>query len=282
MKNRLNLYIIKPDYRYSIGAGKYQKEQYQKRIDAYNLNPKHCLQCDKILDYKHVRKNTVKVKFCCHSCAATFTNKARTHTTKGVKKTCQCVMCNENIEVSIHVPIKSAMCNKCKVEKQNKNKNKKIEIKNCLECKNDFSSINGRKTCSDACKKISLQRRGKNGGDKSIFFQNSRSKNEIYFYELCEKKFSNVLNNKKMFNGWDADIILVDLKIAVLWNGVWHYKTITKKHSLLQVQNRDRIKMIEIEKCGFIPYVIKDMGKHDKKKVEMEFDIFCKWLIDRK
>ena len=32
-----------------------------------------------------------------------------------------------------------------------------------------------------------------------------------------------------IFNGWDADIILTDLKIAILWNGKWHYEKLTKK-----------------------------------------------------
>lgn len=38
-----------------------------------------------------------------------------------------------------------------------------------------------------------------------------------------------------MFNGWDADIIIEDLKIAILWNGKWHYEKITEKHSVSQV-----------------------------------------------
>ena len=34
-----------------------------------------------------------------------------------------------------------------------------------------------------------------------------------------------------------------------------------EKHSFKMVQNRDKIKIHEIEKFGYIPYVIKDMGK---------------------
>ena len=40
-------------------------------------------------------------------------------------------------------------------------------------------------------------------GRKSVILQGDsrRSKNEIYFYELCKTKFSKVLNNELMFNG---------------------------------------------------------------------------------
>ena len=36
-----------------------------------------------------------------------------------------------------------------------------------------------------------------------------------------------------MFNGWDADVILPDLKIAIMWNGIWHYKQVRKNHNVL-------------------------------------------------
>ena len=78
--------------------------------------------------------------------------------------------------------------------------------------------------------------------------------------------------NEPIFNGWDADIIIEDLKVAVLWNGKWHYEKVTRSHSLEQVQNRDKIKLKEIESAGYTPYVIKDMGKADPIFVRMEFE----------
>jgi hypothetical protein len=77
-----------------------------------------------------------------------------------------------------------------------------------------------------------------------------------------------------MFNGWDADIIIPILKIAILWNGKWHYEKLMKEHSLEQVQNRDIIKIKEIKKLGFTPYIIKDMGRYNKNFVEKEFQKF--------
>lgn len=101
-----------------------------------------------------------------------------------------------------------------------------------------------------------------------------RSKNEIEFCKLCENYFNNVEHNKPIFNGWDADVIIHDIKYAILWNGKWHYEQITKSHSVEQVQNRDKIKIEEIKKCGYIPYIIKDMGKYNFEFVKEKFKEF--------
>ena len=112
----------------------------------------------------------------------------------------------------------------------------------------------------------------------SIQAENRRSKNEIYFCDLCEKYFNNVSHNESIFNGWDADVIIEDIKFAILWNGKWHYEKIKKEHSVKHVQNRDNIKIKEITKCGYIPYIIKDMGKYNKTFVDEQFNIFIEFL----
>jgi len=112
------------------------------------------------------------------------------------------------------------------------------------------------------------------GGRATRDLEIRRSKNEIYFADLCNKNFKDIKTNEAMFNGWDADIVIEDLKVAVMWNGVWHYKKITKNHSVKQVQNRDRLRIIEIEKMGYIPYIIKDMGKYNPLFVENQFNKF--------
>jgi hypothetical protein len=62
---------------------------------------------------------------------------------------------------------------------------------------------------------------GKNSAKKNV----RRSKNEIRLFELCESEFQNTTSNDtSIANGWDADILLHDHKIAILWNGPWHYK----------------------------------------------------------
>lgn len=133
-----------------------------------------------------------------------------------------------------------------------------------------------RKTCSDECLRIALA----NAGKISAGIIGKRSKNEIAFCSLCEQYLGKdaVLHNEAMFNGWDADIIIPKYKVAILWNGPWHYRQITKDHSLAQVQIRDKIKLDQIELCGFIPYIIKDNSKFNLNKVNLEFNKFIEYL----
>ena len=114
--------------------------------------------------------------------------------------------------------------------KPNVNKGKFLvlrEDRTCPICNSTFTeSINStKKYCSIHCRMV-------NAGRISAQKNCRRSKNEIYFYELCNEKFSNVIHNEQIFNGWDADVILQDLKIAILWNGKWHYEKITKNIQL--------------------------------------------------
>ena len=80
-----------------------------------------------------------------------------------------------------------------------------------------------------------------------------------------------------MFNGWDADIVIEDIKTAVLWNGIWHYKKITKKHSVAQVQNRDKIKIDEIKKGDIIPMSLKIWEVLIRSLLRMSLISF--WLV---
>jgi len=152
-------------------------------------------------------------------------------------------------------------------KKPKKDKKIILEKRKCLSCNNFFEcEKNSKKKCCN------LKCAGSIGGRNSI--QGLRSKNEIFFYNLCKKTFNNISNNEKFFNGWDADVILHNEKIAILWNGIWHYKKITKKHSLKQTKNRDKLKIDEIKKCGYKPFVIKDMGSFNPNFVEKQFQIF--------
>jgi hypothetical protein len=159
------------------------------------------------------------------------------------------------------------------------NKNVKKE---CQICKTGFevswkkrNQVFCSRSCSTKWKNTNLSIAQK-GGLASVASQSKkkRSKNEIYFYELCKDKFNKVLSNEPMFNGWDADVIIEDIKTAILWNGKWHYEKIKKEHSVEQVQNRDKIKLMEIENMGYKSYVIKDLGKANKEFVEKEFKKF--------
>lgn len=108
--------------------------------------------------------------------------------------------------------------------------------------------------------------------------ESRRSKNEIFFCTLCENYFKQVDHNKPIFNGWDADIIIHDHKIAILWNGIWHHKKITKQHSVKQVQARDTLKIKNIKNCGYTCYIIDDFGIFNPEFVQQEFEKFISYL----
>lgn len=155
--------------------------------------------------------------------------------------------------------------------------------KTCEGCGKEYHSrIKKSSFCSRSCKSSFAMKNGQASimGRKSVNIQKEirRSKNEIYFGELCQQHFKTIKLNEPMFNGWDADVIIEDLKLAVLWNGAWHYKKITRKHSIEQVQNRDKIKLKEIEFAGYKSYIIKDMGKWNKKFVEEKFEEMLAYL----
>jgi hypothetical protein len=153
----------------------------------------------------------------------------------------------------------------------------------CCQCQTEFLSRYFRKSCSKPCTSLLYAAAGRNGGIKSSQVQSEtrRSRNEIHFATLCQDRFQNVKTNEAIFNGWDADVVLLDEKIAIMWNGKWHYEKLAEKHSVLQVQNRDAIKASEIEKAGFRLYVIKDMGKEDPEFVKTQFDAFLEFITSK-
>lgn len=201
------------------------------------------------------------------------------------KKTLNCYKCNKPVVVGLRAS--KVKCDKCRsIQRQSRIvKEKRIRVSKrtyydfiCKQCNNQFQSTRkDTKFCCRHCQSIFV---GRLGGIKSSAKKIKRSKNETLFFELCKLKFSNVLHNVNMFNGWDADVILPDLKIAILWNGPWHFRKCNKKHSVLQVQNRDKIKIDEIRKYGFNEYIISDNGKYNYNFVQCEFNKFLDFIAE--
>lgn len=237
--------------------------------EKYYESPSTCACCGKVLSFEQ-RKN----KYCSSSCAAKITNIGRkvteehkslvrdslnnyykenhifSNNSRSLNALRKCIVCGKDFRKSENVGSTNLCCSKdCR--------------KYYLEHKRDFMSEKSRMKLSEC-------------GRKSVDVQGSirRSKNEMYFYELCKNKFKNVFHNKRIFNGWDADVIIDDIKCAVFWNGIWHYKEIGKGYPLELVQKRDEKKIEEIRKYGYEVYIIKDLGKANKKFVEKEFNKF--------
>ena len=100
---------------------------------------------------------------------------------------------------------------------------------------------------------------GRKGGRASALKQVRRSKDEIRLFELCRTYFDGVEHNKTIVDGWDADISVPCLKLAIFWNGPWHYKEMDmSNHHLLQVQTRDKIKIDVLSRNGWMIRVFED------------------------
>ena len=243
----------------------------------------NCLCCGKL----------VKNKFCNVSCQNKYQNTQKNDKKYGkfVDYSVKCISCNKffivNEREKLHPQKEKYYCsrscaNKRKHSQETKDKlslkNKRVKLLNCEYCGNSFEQKKLiQRFCGHSCatkSRMPLKGYERIGGLCSVKSQNKRSKNEIFFAKLCRDEFKSVLCNVQIFNGWDADVIIGDFKIAVLWNGIWHYKKISKSHSLKQTENRDKLKVKEIINCGYEPYVIKDLGKFDKFFVIKEFEKF--------
>ena len=251
----------------------------------------HCNHCNKLFlkKYKYIkisfRRNPSPKFFCTRKCV--------NEGSKFLKREQTCRNCNVSYIGRKNTKCKNTFCsqrcaaifnnalrNSTRIYKPRKYypykpklKNKIARVKECLMCKNELSITGDAKYCLP-CRQIAFQR----GGLKSVESQSQirRSKNEILFAEICSKQFK-LKTNYPLFNGWDADIILTDYKIAILWNGKWHYEQIGRS-SLSQIQNRDSIKIREILKMGYYPYIVKDMGKHNPEFVSSQFQLLLSYL----
>ncbi len=100
--------------------------------DDYNINPRCCLNCDKVLEYNK-RKN----KFCSSSCSAIFNNKHRK-----INKKTECLNCGEEVKKN-----NNKFCS-CKCNEEFKFKKYIQYWKN-----NDFNSESGKFDISKYIKK---------------------------------------------------------------------------------------------------------------------------------
>lgn len=224
-----------------------------------------CQQCNA----EFIARNDSINKFCSKSCNAKYHNTLR-RLTKPVKQlTKQCLVCSSLIKDNLK------FCNhSCAAKYNNKlrptghpsrtshNSQRGQNQNNILHSKVSWCKICGsiikhkhRASCSDAC----LQKSFQLGGIKSASTQVRRSKDEIKLYDLCANYFNSVRHNEPLVDSWDADIIIDDIKTAILWNGPWHYTQMPhKNHSLLQVQTRDRIKFTKLTTAGWNVMIFED------------------------
>lgn len=269
----------------AINTNKKLKGTHKTEYKEYEII---CPNCGKshieFISVNNYNKGNYK-KYCCSSCANTrqHTDETKQKISNSLTKN-NCAKCVKNKKTNTHESTTELL-----IETQSKERICKICNKTYY--KNNLYPNATNIFCSSECKEYYITHRRdflsndallalSNAGKKSAQLQSEirRSKNEIYFCELCEQYFNNVEHNKSIFNGWDADVIIHDIKYAILWNGKWHYEKIAKHHSVLQVQNRDNIKIKEIQDYGYTPYIIKDMGKYNPDFVKEQFNIFLTYI----
>lgn len=198
----------------------------QEKQESYENSPNKCKNCNKTLRYQSKRNN-----FCSISCSNSH-RIVKEETKEKIRKS--------RILSSEKKPQIYDSCVVCS--------------KHCIVKKRKYHVCDN-KDCKDYVRKIS----GSVGGRKSSASQNRRSRDEVKLYNLLKNHYSSITCNDPIANGWDADILLHDHKIAILWNGPWHYKEMGfRNHSLKQVVNRDCIKIEEFEKIGWSVLIFED------------------------
>lgn len=234
-----------------------------------------CQICNKEFHKKQSQIKKTLNNFCSSSCSAKFTNSNRSLDYNRTK-TIKCKTCSIEFKVNAHSTIIN--CESCK--KSN------VKITFCQKCNSEITPPRKVAKYCDPCRKYVHKKYGEINGKISAVSQQRRSKNEILFYNLCAAEFNNVKHNDPCFvsptGNWDADVVLHDHKVAVLWNGVWHYKKIHGDHSLAQVQQRDKIKLQVIANNGYTSYTVQDNGKHNVEFVRNEFLKFKSWLHENR
>ena len=255
--------------------------EYKRTFNSYNTGYRHS-KCPakpkKIIKYTHDQVNEFMLS---HK----DTLISPIYSTLDSELEIQCGVCGRNHFMSFLKYKRHQKYRLCQYHKYERTRS--YEMRVCRMCPTEFETLKSipKAMCSPECVKLELEERRSNGFFKTIGSLGGkvtasrgykRSKNETYMFNLCQKYFGkhDVLSNAKIFEGWDADIVIESLKIAIRWNGIWHYKKVRDNHNLEDVQRRDKLKEEAIERCGYEVYAIKDMGKHNLSFVGKEFDIF--------
>lgn len=221
---------------------KIKREQIEiEERSLYTVNPKLCKKCGSNIDFE---KRTWS--YCSRKCA-----NSRTWTEEDNKKKSIATLKHGNKTQKENF-LKSLVTKKCY------NCNSSVKVSPILVREDDYYSCYANE-CKEKVTKLRRKSAGSKGGKVSAANRVKRSKQEIKLFNLLSKHFTNISHNEPIANGWDADILLHDFKIAILWNGPWHYKDMgLSNHSLSQVVNRDCIKIQEFENIGWEVKIYQD------------------------
>lgn len=167
------------------------QRQKQDRINKYNQNPNHCLECNAVLMYNEKHK-----KFCCVSCSATYNNRKRIESgwslsEESRKKTSEKLKGNPSPlkgKTGVDTPAKSI----------------KIFLTECRICgKKTYVTYKHKKrtTCGSEDCKIQASvgiRTYQNGSRKPIWYYNKFEGKEVLLESSWEVQIAKLLDEKNI------------------------------------------------------------------------------------
>jgi len=148
----------------------------------------------------------------------------------------------------------------CSRDCSNKHKNKRVNVK-CGFCDNIFLAEKraiARSKCGFVFCSASCSAKYNNQFRKS----SNRSKIEIKFGEELQKLFPDlelVFNNRQILDGYELDIYIPELKLAIEWNGKIHYQPMYGEDKLKHIQYRDYQKQLLCQRENIDLIVITDL-----------------------
>lgn len=234
------------------------KIKHEKIKLQYEENPKKCIKCNKVIEYKFKDNN-----FCSHSCSASYNNNLRETPSDEIKNKIRLSLLKHyhGNEEAKNICRKNAVKNKL-------GKRKRVLIDfMCPVCNKTIqlipSNAKTRKYCSGKCRNLI--------NNQKLF--SSRSKAETLLEEKLTTNFPslNILfNNRETISGGrELDVYIPSLKLAIEWNGIWHYENCRDEKVLDRIQVSDSIKIKECKEKEIELIVIKDLTSN-KKFIEQE------------
>lgn len=118
-------------------------------------------------------------------------------------------------------------------------------------------SSSGRLFCDSSCSAQYFNR---------IRIKSRRSKIEIKLFKSLTQKYNNLVflpNDKTMLDGLEVDIAIPELKLAIEWNGIVHFKPIYGEEKLKNIQEKDRNKLKIASNKNVNLIVIPDLVSND-------------------
>lgn len=103
------------------------------------------------------------------------------------------------------------------------------------------------------------------------------------FFDLISQNYPNLLilpNDKIMLDGYEVDIAIPAIDLAIEWNGIVHYKPIYGQTKFERIKKRDLEKR-EIAKSKKIDLVV-IVDNESRKKFVVEAFSEVKKIIDKK